>query len=67
MQKEAPPADIATLQRENHLISTAWYDLSSRLQNNGVSLGRRRPEPRSWIGKQRALVGPNILVRMAAT
>lgn len=58
-QKDAPARDTAALQRENHLMATAWYDLSSRLQNNGVSLGRRRQEPKSWIGKQRALVGPN--------
>ncbi|KAF7197953.1 Protein Hook-like 1 [Pseudocercospora fuligena] len=58
--KEAPPPqDVAMLQRENRLMATAWYDLSSRLQNNGVSLGRRRQEPKSWIGKQRAAVGPN--------
>lgn len=58
---EAPklPQDLASLQRENHLMATAWYDLSSRLQNNGVSLTRRRQEPKSWIGKQRALVGPS--------
>lgn len=55
---EAPP-DIVALQRENQLMVTAWYDLSSRLQNNGVSLNRRRQEPKSWIGKQRALVGPS--------
>ncbi|KAK5172569.1 uncharacterized protein LTR77_002689 [Saxophila tyrrhenica] len=54
----APAQDLASLQRENHLMATAWHDLSSRLQNNGVSLGRRRQEPKSWIGKQRALVGP---------
>jgi protein HOOK3 len=54
----APTQDLAALQRENHLMTTAWYDLSQRLQNNGVSLGRRRQEPKSWIGKQRALVGP---------
>lgn len=54
-----PPAqDMAALQRENHLMATAWYDLSSRIQNNGVALGRRRQEPKSWIGKQRALVSP---------
>lgn len=53
-----PTPDMATLQRENRLMASAWYDLSARLQNNGVSLGRRRQEPRSWIGKQRALVGP---------
>jgi protein HOOK3 len=51
--------DMVTLQRENKLMTSAWYDLSSRLQNNGVSLGRRRQEPKSWIGKQRALVGPS--------
>lgn len=50
--------DMAALQRENKLMASAWYDLSTRLQNNGVSLGRRRQEPKSWIGKQRALVGP---------
>lgn len=57
-QADAPTPDMATLQRENRLMASAWYDLSSRLQNNGVSLGRRRQEPKSWIGKQRALVGP---------
>lgn len=62
--KQAPQAnaaltpDMDTLQRENRLMASAWYDLSSHLQNNGVSLGRRRQEPKSWIGKQRALVGP---------
>ncbi|EME47952.1 hypothetical protein DOTSEDRAFT_112232, partial [Dothistroma septosporum NZE10] len=49
---------VAVLQRENRLMTTAWYDLSGRIQSNGVSLGRRRQEPKSWIGKQRALVGP---------
>ncbi|TKA24029.1 hypothetical protein B0A50_06920 [Salinomyces thailandicus] len=58
-QKEMPSQDLAAVQRENRLMATAWHDLSSRLQNNGVSLGRRRQEPKSWIGKQRALVGPN--------
>lgn len=50
--------DMATLQRENRLMASAWYDVTSRLQNNGVSLSRRKQEPNSWIGKQRALVGP---------
>ena len=50
--------DMATLQRENRLMASAWYDVTARLQNNGVSLGRRKQEPKSWIGKQRALVGP---------
>ena len=55
----APAQEMAQLQRENHLMATAWFDLSSRMTNNGVSLGRRRQEPKSWIGKQRALVGPS--------
>jgi protein HOOK3 len=54
-----PPPDVVALQRENRLMATAWYDLSSRLHNNGMSLGRRRQEPKSWIGKQRSLVGPS--------
>lgn len=57
-QTSALTPDMATLQRENRLMASAWYDLSARLQNNGVTLGRRRQEPKSWIGKQRALVGP---------
>ncbi|KAI7305450.1 hypothetical protein KC315_g14667 [Hortaea werneckii] len=58
-KEPAPAQDTAALQRENRLMASAWYDLASRLQNNGVSLGRRRQEPKSWLGKQRALVGPS--------
>lgn len=58
-QKGTPTQDMATLQRENYLMASAWHDLSSRLQSNGVSVGRRRLEPKSWIGKQRGLVGPD--------
>jgi protein HOOK3 len=50
--------DMATMQRENKLMASAWHDVTSRLQNNGVSLSRRKQEPKSWIAKQRALVGP---------
>jgi protein HOOK3 len=57
-QTAALTPDMATLQRENRLMASAWYDVTARLQNNGVSLGRRKQEPKSWIGKQRALVGP---------
>ncbi|KAK3115351.1 hypothetical protein LTR53_005393 [Teratosphaeriaceae sp. CCFEE 6253] len=53
-----PAGDLAALERENRLMSSAWFDLSGRLQHGGVSLGRRRQEPKSWIGKQRALVRP---------
>lgn len=56
--RDTTPPDVVALQKENRLMASAWYDLSSRLQQNGTSLGRRRQEPKSWIGKQRALVGP---------
>lgn len=59
--RDTTPPDVAALQRENRLMATAWYDLSSRLQQNGTSLGHRRQEPKSWIGKQRALVGPGSI------
>ncbi|GAB7365390.1 hypothetical protein MBLNU230_g6468t1 [Neophaeotheca triangularis] len=50
--------DAGALQRENRLVATAWFELSARLQRNDVGLGRRRQEPKSWIGRQRAMVGP---------
>lgn len=54
----------AMLQRENELVKTAWFELSGRLTMNGVSLmGRRRQEPRSWIGRQRGVVGPGSVGR----
>lgn len=45
------------LQTENQLMTSAWYDLTSRLQHNNVTIGRRRESPKSWLGKQRAAVG----------
>ncbi|EMC96154.1 hypothetical protein BAUCODRAFT_70591 [Baudoinia panamericana UAMH 10762] len=50
---------MAALQRENQLMASAWYDLAGRLQYQSAPAGRRRYEPKSWIGKQRALVGPH--------
>lgn len=47
---------IKNLQRENAMISTAWYDLTSRLQSNHVVLQRRSDAPKSWLNKQRQLV-----------
>jgi hypothetical protein len=47
---------IKSLQRENAMITTAWYDLTSRLQSNHVVLQRRHDAPRSWLNKQRQLV-----------
>lgn len=47
---------IKNLQRENAMISTAWYDLTSRLQSNHVVLQRRQDMPKSWLNKQRQMV-----------
>ncbi|KAI1269404.1 hypothetical protein F5Y18DRAFT_369810 [Xylariaceae sp. FL1019] len=47
---------IKNLQRENALITTAWYDLTSRLQSNHVVLQRRSDAPKSWLNRQRQLV-----------
>lgn len=56
---------IKSLQRENALIASAWYDLTSRLQSNHVVLQRRNEAPKSWLNKQRHLVNgefPYLLV-----
>ncbi|CAI4219695.1 unnamed protein product [Parascedosporium putredinis] len=55
-QDAAAEQTIKNLQRENALITSAWYDLSSRLQSNHVVLQRRNDAPRSWLNKQRQLV-----------
>jgi protein HOOK3 len=54
---ESIQQELSNLQRENKLIASAWYDLTARLQSNTVMLARRQEMPRSWIGKQRAVVG----------
>ncbi|QIX02460.1 hypothetical protein AMS68_007977 [Peltaster fructicola] len=64
--KDGLTPDMTLLQRENKLMASAWYSLSNRLQSG--SSGRRRQEPKSWIGKQRALVGPyNALVSLSVS
>ncbi|KAH6969872.1 hypothetical protein DER45DRAFT_550581 [Fusarium avenaceum] len=55
-QKAASDQIIRNLERENSLIATAWYDLTSRLQSNHVVLQRRHEAPRSWLNKQRQMV-----------
>ncbi|QDS76980.1 hypothetical protein FKW77_005688 [Venturia effusa] len=49
--------ELANLHRENKLIASAWYDLTCRLQSNTVMLSRRQEPPKSWIGRQRGVVG----------
>ncbi|KAF2205399.1 hypothetical protein GQ43DRAFT_15293 [Delitschia confertaspora ATCC 74209] len=46
------------LRRELRLMTTAWYDMTCRLQSNTVVL-QRRDSPKSWLGRQRAVVGGN--------
>jgi len=55
-QKAANENLIKNLTRENALITTAWYDLTSRLQSNHVVLQRRQDAPKSWLNKQRQMV-----------
>jgi protein HOOK3 len=54
--KAAYESQIKDLLRENGMIATAWYDLTSRLQSNHVVLQRRQDAPKSWINKQRQMV-----------
>ncbi|KAI2466115.1 hypothetical protein F4781DRAFT_406919 [Annulohypoxylon bovei var. microspora] len=55
-QKAQTDQIIKNLQRENAMITTAWYDLTSRLQSNHVVLQRRHDVPKSWLNKQRQMV-----------
>ncbi|CAG8954913.1 hypothetical protein HYFRA_00008601 [Hymenoscyphus fraxineus] len=55
-QKAAKDAIIKNLSRENALISSAWYDLTGRLQSNHLVLQRRQDAPKSWLNKQRQMV-----------
>jgi len=55
-QKAAYDQEIKTLRRENAMMTTAWYDITSRLQSNHVILQRRQEAPRSWLNKQRQMV-----------
>ncbi|KAF2711002.1 hypothetical protein K504DRAFT_500940 [Pleomassaria siparia CBS 279.74] len=50
-------AEVENLRRENKLITSAWYDMTTRLQSNTVVLQRKSEAPKSWLGKQRAVVG----------
>ncbi|KAI8718562.1 hypothetical protein NCS52_00635400 [Fusarium sp. LHS14.1] len=62
-QKAASDQIIRNLERENALIATAWYDLTSRLQSNHVVLQRRNDAPRSWLNKQRQMVNGQLPLR----
>ncbi|KAF2118931.1 hypothetical protein BDV96DRAFT_568735 [Lophiotrema nucula] len=49
--------EVENLRRENKLITSAWYDITTRLQSNTVILQRKSEAPKSWLGKQRVAVG----------
>ncbi|RKF63801.1 putative m protein repeat protein [Erysiphe neolycopersici] len=49
---------LRNLTRENALLTTAWYDLTNRIQSNHVVLQRRQDVPKSWLNKQRQIVNP---------
>ena len=51
------------LHTELKLMSSAWFDLSNRLQMDSVRLQRRSENPRGWLGRQRQLVGRSSSVR----
>jgi protein HOOK3 len=54
--KAAYEAEKKTLQRENVMITAAWYDLTNRLQSNHVVVQRRQDSQKSWLKKQRQMV-----------
>jgi protein HOOK3 len=56
-QKVELQQEVENLRRENQLITSAWYDMTTRLQSNTVILQRRSEAPKGWLGKQRAAVG----------
>lgn len=60
-QKLAHKQQLETLLRENSMMTSAWFDITSRLQTNTVTLGRRREEPSSWLGKQRSALTKSMV------
>ena len=44
-------------------MSTAFFDLSSRLQMNNVSLQRRSEAPKGFLNRQRQLVNQATSIR----
>ncbi|CAI6097162.1 unnamed protein product [Clonostachys chloroleuca] len=59
-EKAATDQLISNLRRENSLITTAWFGLTTRLQSNHVVLQRRHDSPKSWVNKQRQMVNGQL-------
>lgn len=51
--------ELENLRRENNLITSAWYDMTTRLQSNTVIL-QRKEAPKSWLGKQRSALSGGV-------
>jgi hypothetical protein len=52
---------LAMLERENLMISTAFHDQASRLQMNSVVILRRSDNPVSWLNKQRNTLDSSLV------
>lgn len=51
------------MQRELALMTSAWYDVTSRMQSDAVVVQRRGDTPRSFLNKQRKLLSnPSMTV-----
>ncbi|CAH0020449.1 unnamed protein product [Clonostachys rhizophaga] len=59
-EKAATDELISNLRRENSLMATAWFGLTTRLQSNHVVLQRRHDSPKSWVNKQRQMVNGQL-------
>ncbi|CAH0041585.1 unnamed protein product [Clonostachys solani] len=59
-EKAATDQLINNLSRENSLMATAWFGLTTRLQSNHVVLQRRHDSPKSWVNKQRQMVNGQL-------
>jgi protein HOOK3 len=59
MYQEELEAEVQNLRRELALMTTAWYDMVTRLQSNTVVLQRRNEAPKSFIARQRMAVAGN--------
>lgn len=51
------------LQRELSLMQSAWYNLSSRLESDAVTIQRRSEAPKSFLNRQRQLVNNPAFVK----
>ncbi|MCJ1485357.1 hypothetical protein MMC06_005531 [Schaereria dolodes] len=61
-ERDAAMQELTNIKRENKLIASAFYDLSSRLQMSNVTL-QRRPEPKGFLNRAREEVNRAAAVR----